>query len=76
MDMEYFEHIVKNEEILEKINQAETMDEAQLIVLFLIRNNLSSMRNEINKINKWINIIAALTIISFIINFGINLFLW
>ncbi len=52
MDMEYFEHIVKNEEILEKINQAETMDEAQLIVLFLIRNNLSSMRNEINKINK------------------------
>jgi hypothetical protein len=66
MDMEYFEYIIKNEEILKKINQAETMDEAQLIALFLIRNNLSLIRNDIKGIHGWIIFFGFITILGIV----------
>jgi len=53
--------LVNDDEVRNEIKNAETMDEAQLIMLTLIRNNLKTIKN-------WITFFAVIAIISAIIN--------
>jgi hypothetical protein len=67
MNMQVIRELIDSESLSGKIENAETFEEQQLIMLVVIRNNLNFLRDDLKTIKNWVMFFGIVSILSVVL---------